>query len=379
MATMKNITIMGAGNGGLAMAADLTFAGFKINIVESKLYKSNIESLSSTRRIKLKLSEEIKDDTKLLASGKEGETEISGKITTDFSKVEKSTDLLIVVSAAQGHELFFSEIPTKFDKPIVIIAGHYGALSLRNFLKKKGIYNNNLIMETDTLPYATRKTTKNEVLIFGVKRKFMIGALPSSRGSEALEILRILYPQIELAKNVIQTSLSSGNPIMHPISVLSNLYMTEKKFYPYDEDFGQPIYHYYNITPGTARIMEQIDRERIEIGKALGLKILSQKERVKELYGAEGPDLYHAMINTKVYMVGTAPTSLSTRYLTEDVPYGLVPAINLAKKVNVETPITNAVAELACAATGTNFFKTGYNLAKLGIENINGKNVREVL
>jgi len=379
MVIMKNITIMGAGNGGLAMAADLTLAGFIVNIVEAHSYKSNIENLVSSRRIKLELSNEAKEDSKLLASGKEGEAKISGKITTDFSQVEDVTDILIIASAAQGHEFFFSKIPPKFNKPILIIAGHYGALSLRNYLQKKGIYNDNLIMETDTLPYAARKTIKNSVLVFGVKRKFMVGALPSSRGHETIEIFSELYQQVRLAKNVIETSLSSGNYIMHPISVLSNLYMTEKKFYPFDEEIGQPIYHYYNITPGTARIMEEIDKERIKTGKALGLNILPQKDRFKELYGTEGSDLYHAIINTKVYMVGTAPTSLSTRYLTEDVPYGLVPAINLAKKMDVEAPITNAVAELSCVATGMDFFNTGYNLKKLGIQNINRKNALHII
>jgi opine dehydrogenase len=59
---------------------------------------------------------------------------------------------------------------------------------------------------------------------------------------------------------------------------------------------------------------------------------------------------------------------LDARYVTEDVPYGLVPIVELGRLASVPTPVAHALTVLASAALGRDFIKEGRTLARMGLE-----------
>lgn len=61
-----------------------------------------------------------------------------------------------------------------------------------------------------------------------------------------------------------------------------------------------------------------------------------------------------------------APSTTHHRYITEDVPYGLVPLSGLAEKVNVPTPHMDAVITLASTFNGENYREMGRSLKNIG-------------
>ena len=63
-----------------------------------------------------------------------------------------------------------------------------------------------------------------------------------------------------------------------------------------------------------------------------------------------------------------APRRLDARYVTEDVPFGLVPLAELGRLAGVPTPIALGLAHVASAALGRDFFAEGRTLARMGLE-----------
>jgi len=70
---------------------------------------------------------------------------------------------------------------------------------------------------------------------------------------------------------------------------------------------------------------------------------------------------------------------VKSRYITEDVPYGLVPIAKLARKFNVATPVIDAVIQLASVINQTNYMEEGMSLEELGIADLNQEELAKVL
>ncbi len=73
------------------------------------------------------------------------------------------------------------------------------------------------------------------------------------------------------------------------------------------------------------------------------------------------------------------PSSMKGRYVTEDVPYGLVPTAQLAGRFNVDIPIIDATIKLASLINQTDYYKEGRLLEELGIADQSKEELAEIL
>ena len=64
------------------------------------------------------------------------------------------------------------------------------------------------------------------------------------------------------------------------------------------------------------------------------------------------------------------PTKVDSRYISEDVPQGLVMLEALGKSLSVATPLVSSLIEIASAALGRDLRMEGRPPEKLGKENI---------
>jgi opine dehydrogenase len=62
-----------------------------------------------------------------------------------------------------------------------------------------------------------------------------------------------------------------------------------------------------------------------------------------------------------------ADTTLDGRYLTEDVPFGLVPLEDMGRLVGVEMPVCTTLIELSNSLLGRDFGAMGQTLATIGL------------
>ena len=77
----------------------------------------------------------------------------------------------------------------------------------------------------------------------------------------------------------------------------------------------------------------------------------------------QGDSLYEMMYTFPQFAKSPGPRSLSHRYFSEDIAYGLVPMSSLAGAVGVEMPLTRALIDLAGCLCNEDFRKTGRDLS----------------
>ena len=76
---------------------------------------------------------------------------------------------------------------------------------------------------------------------------------------------------MEPAESVLQTSLQNANPIIHPAVTLSNAARIELTG-------GDFLFYEEGVSDSVGRLIEALDKERIAIGKELGVSILPDPE-----------------------------------------------------------------------------------------------------
>ncbi len=99
--------------------------------------------------------------------------------------------------------------------------------------------------------------------------------------------------------------------------------------------------------PAVGRLIKAVDDERISIGNALGINILSDP-KIGVMQGYMTSEDYETAYSEAPGFKGVkAQSQLDHRYLNEDVGYGLVLMSEIAKKLNVETPIINSIINIS--------------------------------
>lgn len=356
--------VMGAGHGGMAMAAHLALKGFPVT-----LYNRSEDRLAPVRE---------RGVIELLSPGldnvESGEARMD-LITTDPAEALASADVVMVVVPAYGHAFIAEQCAPHLrdDHVVVLNPGRMGgALEFRRILRERGCPADPLIAETQTFIYASRVTQPAEARIFAVKNNVPIAALPGYRTSEVLKVLRAAYRQFVPGDNVLKTGLSNVAILFHPAVMLMNAARVE-------DTHGAFEYYLEGITPSVARVLERMDEERVALGDALGLGIRTARQWLYLAYDSAGGDLYQAVQANPGYKGIMAPITLMHRYILEDVPMTLVPMISLGQQLGVPTPVMTAVAELACALTGEDFWATGRTVESLGLAGLTVRQIRRLV
>jgi opine dehydrogenase len=75
----------------------------------------------------------------------------------------------------------------------------------------------------------------------------------------------------------------------------------------------------------------------------------------------------------------TAPVSLTTRYLTEDVPMSLVPICSLGDLLGVPTPTMRTMIQLAEIIHQTNYWAVGRTADTMGLRGLDLRQIRRLV
>ncbi len=359
---MKNnkFLIIGAGAEGQAIAAHLAILGAEIT-----LYNRGARRIASIQeKGGIELAGAIENFGKI------------NKVTSNLEGALGSADIIIITVPAYAHNDIAEACSLKFrdGQMIILMPGRTGgAIEFTQRLRRLKIKKELIIAETPTAPYSCRLLEERLVImIYALKRKVPIAAFPSRDTRKVIEALRAYFPQFIPAKNVLETSLSNVGCILHPAPTLFNIGWIENLK-------TQFIYYYEGITPTIAKILEEMDVERVRVAEALGVNTLSVRLWLKEVYGSAGDSLYEALQNTASYRWILAPPTLNHRYIWEDVPTGLVPIASLGSQLGVKTPTMNLIIDLACKACSFDFRRNGRTMKSLGLSNLGSEKLKELV
>ena len=239
----------------------------------------------------------------------------------------------------------------------------FGAWEFRQTLINCNCKHIPLIAETQTILYTCRKLSNNHSSILELKSSVKISGFDKSSTNKILTLLpdcinKYLLP----ANSMLETSLGSVGMILHCLPVLLNAGWIENK----ETQFK---YYYDGITLSICNLIEALDNERVQVAQAMGISIESLFQWLNSTYRAVGNSLFERLHNVKAYKTIDAPTSLNHRYITEDVPCGLVPIEELGKKIGLPMKLTTLTIDLASNILNCDFRKNGRNLDSLRLGN----------
>ena len=352
MSSKKVFTVLGAGNGGMATAADIAAQGYAVRL---------FEGLPPT------------DDFKRLAEEKEihinGDGPTSGRlelVTGSMQKAVEGADVILLVAPAFAHRPLFERlIPHLIDgMDVVLVPGNFGSFLLRKMMREQSLNPRITISEVASLPYACRITDYHTVTVFKRKQSLKLGTWPVEKNRKVLETLSGYTAIYKEAQNVLEIALDNFNCILHPLPVLLN-------YGAIDQNPAQFRHYMDGISPLVSQQMKKMDQERINIGRAYGLNLVSTLDQLKTYYGINTSTSIFKYVNSpQTPYADLIGHSTHGRYLTEDLPYLLCPIYQLGEKARVKTKLFKLTIDLASQLHGRDYLAEGNNIEKLGLTNM---------
>lgn len=353
-------TILGGGNTAFATAANLTLKGFDITLYEIPGFEHMLTPVQDTNNIHLLGVEET------------GTAKIH-RITTDIEVALNASNLILLIVPAYAHKPFALACAPYLttNHTVVLMPGTLGTLEWATILRKQGGAMP-ILAEVDTAPYVCRKTAPDTATIWGTVTGLGLGVLPTDQTERVKNLLDPLFPGIQTYPTVMACGLSAMNPVVHPAGVLMNAGRVEYahgEFYFYEE----------GVSPSVANVIMAVDTERRAIAKTFGYTLPPANEAFHNAgFGPKG-DLWATINGSRMLTQLKAPGSLESRWLTEDIPYGLSAWHDIGQQYGVQAPIMQSLVNMGSVVMGFNGWKRGRSLPELGIKDMNKEDLQTFL
>jgi opine dehydrogenase len=349
----KQIAVIGAGNGGTAIAGDLTLAGHECRLFEFEEWAGNVTAVVE-----------------------KGGIQVTGVARTGFAKVALATtdihaaldgaELIMVATQAVTHTKVARTIAplVRAGQAIILWPGSGGTLEVRRIFDELGVRADVILGEAATFPYCCRRLegpgTVNIHRIDGPRNQ--VAALPASRTAELMAALHGVYDTVAPARSILEPALYNPNIIVHPAGALFNMGRIEHsrgEFWMYKE----------GITPSVKKIINGMDLERQAIMAALGYPPMTYEQVFADLFNVSVAEF--AVASSK------GPFSMQDRYVTEDIPMGVTLTASLGRLLRVPTPTYDSIIHIASLVNETDYYKTGRNLANLRLGGLTAAQLNE--
>jgi opine dehydrogenase len=345
-------SVIGAGSGGRAFCAYISSKGFEVS-----LYNRSLE------RIK-----EIKKKGGIKASGElKGFFKIK-LVTQEIEDAIRDSEVILVVTPASAHKEIAKLIAPYITPNQIIILNPgrtFGAVEFKHELEKEREKIPKFIGETQTLLFTARQLEGNGVNIFKIKKNIEFSTYPEKYVNKVYKKLKNVFHQIEPVKNYLEMTLYNIGMLLHPTISLLNAGSI---------DYGKKLKFYYEgASYNVSKVLEEIELEIRKIFGVLRLKRYSFINWAQEVYGTSGDTIYKTIQQIKPYKNIFAPNKLITRYLTEDIPTGLVPLSSLGEFLGVSTPTINSIIHLSSVLCNIDFRSQGRTIENLRIHDYLGK------
>lgn len=342
----ERIAVLGAGNGGCTVAADLTLNGYEVNLYEIPELAESFKPIQQSKEI--------------IITGKANNgTAKLNMATTNIKEAVDGVKTIFIVVPSFGHK-HIAELLTPLltdGQLIILLPGALGTLTFLEEMKRQKVDVDVTFAEGATIPYGTRLKSRNEVTVHITTLILPVGVFPAKKTEAVIAEVQKYYPETIASRDILDAALNNLNPVTHPApAILSTSWIEQKpdEFYLYRD----------GVTDSVKRVMIAMDKERIEIRKACGIETehygyhqFEPFETFEDFFGKGG------MVEAGYKMKG--PSNMQSRYITEDIPYGLVFFSTVGKKVGVKTPLCDAIISLAATINETDYWETGANIDKM--------------
>jgi opine dehydrogenase len=361
---MTTVAIVGAGIGGVYLAAHLGQFGAKLRLTDR----------DETRLAAIRAHGGIDVET-------DGQTKLSAveRVTTDLAQAVEGADVIAVCTGGTYQEGVARGLaPLLRDgQTILLIQGNTGgALTFRRALDAAGCRAGGDIAEMDNYPYSCWRDSPTRIRPIVAKKGLQIAAFPGNRGEAVFAKLAPLFPGSVIRPTIAWTSFMNANAMLHVANCIANAGKIDR---------GEG-YKFYaeGVTPAVARLYQAINAERVAIAAALGAAVPTLEDWFAQTYGVRGATLSETcqLLTSNSdgpYQATGTPKSWDHKYIAEDVPVGLVPMRALGDAAGIAAPAIDAVIKLAQTLAGTDFAADARTLDRMGLAGMDADQIRRIL
>jgi opine dehydrogenase len=277
------------------------------------------------------------------------ETVLTPRVADSAAALARDNDILLVALPGYGHKAVLDALaPHVEPRHHVIISSHasLGAVYLMQRLAARGV--TVPITAWGTTICTGRRQSGTEVMVNTVRSRVDLCTVPEGDADNALALCKALFgDRFQPRDGLLAISLSNLNPQNHMGIALGNITRMER---------GETWSQGQNVTPKVGRLLEQLDLERLAIAKALGLEVKTIFEHFHLSFHV--PLASISDMNQRMHEQGnggTGPATADSRYVTEDVPYGLVLTVALGRLAGCPAPLHEAGIRIFSAMYGRDF------------------------
>lgn len=339
----------------------------------------------------------------------------ASEVTADLEYMVNYVDIVIVAIPSTAHESAMQEMSDcgiwRRRIPVVLSP----ARSVASPYMWKILGERYPIVCFSTCPYSC-KAPKPEVSLIKRRKRTYIASLEGDINKKHVDMLRELFPQAALTTVPALTSLNNIGGVFHCATYMLNIDEIERR-----KASGEVFSFYMDgiaARPEVGAVLEQIDQVRLQIAQTIGIRTFGLKDNPREdiwrkltnglraleeesaddidilrhirkeftefldncvissqhwldiTYGVtriEGESLSKTIGRTPTYQKNSVP---QLRYVTEDIPTGLVVFETLAKMLNVECSACTKIIDMYNQRFNTDARKLGRNLVSFSKEEI---------
>jgi len=357
------VAIVGAGIGGLYLAAELGLIGCKVRLHD-------------------------RDDSRLKDIRERGGIDVEGeragfaaieRVTTDPAAAVAGADLIVFCTGGTFQEEAARGLaPLLRDgQTILLIQGNTGgALVVRRALDQAGCTAAVDLAEIDNYPYSCWRLGPSRIRPIVRKKWLQIAAFPGERIGTVFARLSPFFPEAVAAPTIASTGFMNANAMLHVANCVGNAGRIDSG--------GDYKFYAEGVTPAVARLYQAINAERVAVAAMLGASVPSLEDWFDRVYGVRGHDLSETcrLLTTNSdgpYQATGTPKSWDHKYIAEDVPVGLIPMSALGAAAGVATPAIDAVIRTASIMAGDGFAAAARNVERMGLAGLDAAGIRHTL
>lgn len=368
---VTSVAVLGGGNVGYAIAADLTHKGYEVRHYVRTA--SHHPQLLQDGKLILRISEHHPRREALRAT-------VSPHVVSDqLAQVVPGAELILIAIPATGQEELIVGLGPLLEngQAVVFTPGNLGSYLLARWLHAHRPDLDVSIAETAIPPYETRRTGAIEVTINLDAIHMPVGSFPG-QDDRAFTVLQEVYPDAaERAEDALDAALNNGNPVINVTPTVLNAGVIEC------DEFPTFHIHLHGVSPAVYRVVMAVDAERVAIREALGYgpPHFTQDELYKHDGGPKGDHFFGREtfdVLSGAFAGRRNPPSLEFRYLPEDCGIGAVLFASLGDCLGIDTPLLDALILLGSVLMGTDYRATGRSLQRLGLDGLSREELKRL-
>jgi hypothetical protein len=332
---MTPVGIIGCGSTGLALAAHVTQQGGAVRTMVDQ----NHHLLDRLRR-----------SGTLTMSGHLGDAVFALPELSDGYESLAECGLIFIATTADRHLAVAQSLASVLHEgQLCVLATGYanGASAFAKALTTTGFAGGeDCVVAMNTTPHLSYAPGDGSVHISAVKSWFEVSGASELAARKAMPLLTPWFPAATLARHQVASSLNNPNPVAHvPAAVLNAVIASQEAhgLIPH-----QGAFHLGDFgAPALEALRNVLDAERLAVMRALGIGRhgVRRNDFSSRAYGPNAREMLPPRVG---------PT-FQRRFVTEDVPCGLVPLEVLGRRAGTPTPAMTAVISLICTLEGQDF------------------------